>query len=97
MKILFLTLHRNWFDEIANGSKVFEYREIKAYWTKRLRTESNEFKKFDEIHFTNGYGKDRPFMRVECLEINFGTFEGRVVFAIGLGKILEIRNYKVGK
>lgn len=92
MKILHLTLHKKWFDEIASGNKVFEYREIKPYWTKRLKS-NGQFKKFDEIHFTNGYGKDKPFMCVQCLGLTYGTFEGRTVYAIGLGKILEIRNH----
>ena len=53
MKILHLTLHRKWFDEILNGTKKIEYRNIKPYWTKRL-SDSGKPKKFDEILFRNG-------------------------------------------
>lgn len=87
IKILPLTLHKEWFDAIASGSKREEYREIKPYWQARLIG-----KRYDEIHFTNGYGKDKPFMCVECLEIVQDTKQNH--FVIKLGKIKEIRNYR---
>jgi len=64
MKILHLILKRKWFDLIASGKKTVEYREYKPYWEKRLVG-----KEFQEIHFRNGYSKDAPFMRVQCLGI----------------------------
>lgn len=36
MKVLHLTLKKNWFDMIASGEKKEEYREQKIYWWKRL-------------------------------------------------------------
>lgn len=90
--ILHLTLHKKWFKEIAAGDKVFEYRKIKPYWTKRLM-DGDKFKKFNEIHFVNGYGEHRPKIIIKCLGITYGTFEGRRVYAIGLGDIYSIRNY----
>lgn len=36
MTLLTLTLKAEWFDMIAKGIKTTEYREIKAYWTKKL-------------------------------------------------------------
>lgn len=35
-KVLHLTLKKKWFDMIASGEKVEEYREIKPYWIDRL-------------------------------------------------------------
>jgi hypothetical protein len=35
-EVLYLTLKRKWFDMIASGEKLEEYREIKPYWVKRL-------------------------------------------------------------
>ena len=91
-KVLHLTLERKWFDQIARGEKLVEYRELKAYWYKRLTYMGSKlkFKEFDEIHFRNGYGKDSPFMRVKylCTEIKFSRFN------IYLGDILEIKNWK---
>ena len=49
-----------WFEEIARGTKKIEYREIKPYWTTRLKGQT-----FDEVHFRNGYAADAPFMRVQ--------------------------------
>lgn len=98
-KILHLNLTRKWFDLIASGEKTEEYREIKPYYDSRLG-----HKNFDEIHFKNGYGKDRPFMRVEYagmeiknilhmgLSFNKKDVAGDV-YAIQLGRILEVKNY----
>lgn len=35
-RILYLSIKREWFLKILNGTKNEEYREIKAYWLKRL-------------------------------------------------------------
>lgn len=94
-KILNLTLKKKWFDLIASGKKKTEYREIKQYWIQRLTNWiwDHKFseKKFDEVHFRNGYRPDSPFMRVEWKGLVFRTFEGTERFAIKLGKVLEIR------
>lgn len=37
-KVLSLTVSKQWFDMIAAGDKIEEYREIKPYWIKRLTT-----------------------------------------------------------
>ena len=98
MKILHLTLKKIWFDLIASGQKKNEYREYKDYWKTRLMESHMEFKQYDEIHFRNGYGNDKPFMRVECLSI--GYINGSKInyllnnvqyFDIRLGKVLEVR------
>lgn len=36
MKILKLTLQKQWFEMLKNGIKTEEYREIKQYWIKRI-------------------------------------------------------------
>ena len=89
-RILHLTLHRKWFDEIATGVKTEEYRTWNIYWERRL---TNGFiaKHFDEIHFRNGYNLDRPFMRVECRGFHLDIYNNQ--FVIRLGKILEIKNW----
>lgn len=85
---------------ILSGEKKEEYREDKDYWRRRLilRGEVADGRWYDEIHFTNGYGKKAPFMRVEfkgltshgeCL-IEWGYSAG--CFVIRLGKILETKN-----
>lgn len=83
MRTLHLTLKKKWFDQIASGIKVIEYREIKPYWIRRL-----EGRHYDEVHFRNGYHKQAPFMRVEFIKI-VTTDQ----YEIHLGKILEIKNH----
>ena len=79
--ILHLTLKKKWFDLIKSGEKKVEYRQAKQYWIKRLYG-----RRFDEIHFHNGYSPDSPFMIVECLDIvRIGD-----MFEIRLGEILFI-------
>jgi hypothetical protein len=89
MRILHLALHRRWFDAIARGEKVEEYRALTEFWRVRL-----EGKAYDEIHFRNGYRTDAPWMRVQCLAIGRGEWQGQPCYVIALGKILEIRNYE---
>jgi len=85
MKILHLTLHKKWFDEILAGTKKIEYREIKPYWTKRLFDDDGSPKKFDMIFFRNGYSKDCRKMQVQCL----GIRKGKKEYEIMLGKVNE--------
>lgn len=91
MKILNLTLKKKCFDLIASGDKVFEFREIKPYWTKRFIDKRGNYKQFDEVHFKNGYSKDSPFMRVEFKGI---SKTATTYYIILLGKVLEVKNYK---
>jgi len=84
MKILHLTLHKKWFDEILNGTKKIEYREIKPYWTKRLLDDEKP-KKFDIILFRNGYGKKSPQMKVEFLGVRVKDDKYNIL----LGKVLK--------
>jgi len=88
MRILHLTLKRKWFDLIAKGIKVEEYRQAKPYWKSRL-FERN----YDEVHFRNGYHSGSPFLRVEWLGTYLDRRNSRYV--IRLGEILEIRNYQI--
>ncbi len=87
-KILHLTLHKQFFDAIADGSKRFEYRELKPYWKTRI-----EKRKYDEIWFKNGYQKHAPFMRVEYLGYRKTKtkFYPDGCYSLKLGKILSIR------
>ena len=100
-KILHLTLKRKYFDAIAEGRKKTEYRKLSEYWKKRFTKPSKftrhqlmDIMRFDEVWFRNGYNPKNPFMRVEWLRLNLEKFEGEFCFAIRLGKVLEIRNWK---
>jgi len=95
MKILHLTLKKQWFDLIANGTKKEEYRDIKPHWNRILSKQ-----KYDAIQFVNGYGKHRPHIIIELKEIlsglgivEWGAPENKTVYILKLGRILKIDNY----
>lgn len=85
-KILHLTLKRIWFDEIAQGFKRVEHRNMTPYWHIRLSNRD-----YDELWFRNGYTIDRPFMRIKWAGVVNNEQAQR--YDILLGHILEIRNW----
>lgn len=98
-RVLHLTLTRQWFDEIASGRKRTEYRKANAYWAARLLVDGEMFRVFDEIHFRNGYAKAAPWMRVTWKGCRYMAGSGHKeapgpVYAIALGRVLEIKNWK---
>jgi hypothetical protein len=112
-KILHLTLKRKWFDLIVSGTKKIEIRQTKPYWVSRIQDDRGEYIAFDEIHFRNGYGSDKPFMVVEhrktshdivifkdeciCGQNIKGKEHMHSCFLIHLGTILRIENYVIRK
>lgn len=101
--ILHLTLKREFFVMIASGEKKEEYRDIKPYWAKRLfiNGDDGQPKQYDIVRFRHGYSKDAPVVDVEwkgCWKghdkLEWGAHVGREYYAIWLGKILSIKNYK---
>jgi hypothetical protein len=54
MTTLLLRVTKQYFDEIKNGIKKEEYREVKQYWRSRI-----EGKKFDLVEIVHGYGGER--------------------------------------
>ncbi|MBF4991074.1 ASCH domain-containing protein [Methylophilus sp. QUAN] len=97
MKILYLTLTKEWFDLIVSGVKTVEYREIKPYWAKRLLNKDGTPKHFDAVHFRNGYGRSNPNALLEYQGLGVGR--GRVewgappdkdVFNLNLGEVLNV-------
>jgi len=85
MKILHLTLHKKWFDEILSGKKKEEYRDIKPYWTTRLFNKDMTPKEFVSILFRNGYNKNSRNMKVEFK----GIKKDKTKYVIKLGKIIK--------
>lgn len=99
MKILTLNLNKEYFDEILSGNKKEEYREVKEYWTKRLK------QKYDRIVIKCGYPKSEDISKEIWFEWNgfikkkinhkhFGSKEVEV-YAIDLNK--KIENPKIVK
>jgi len=98
MKILYLTIKKKWFDLIKSGKKKIEYREIKHYWEKRLfEGNGKKLKHFDYIIFTNGYKKDSPKLKVEYKGLSLKDFDGKLHYALHLGKVEEINDYALSQ
>jgi len=88
-KILHLNLYRKYFDQIAEGTKTIEYRDVTIYWKRRI-----ENKEYDIIKFRNGYAKNAPTMLVEYKGYDVADMNGKIghEYRIKLGKIIEV-NY----
>jgi len=77
MKILHLNLKKEYFNEIKDNKKHFEYRLYNDYWIKRLVN-----KHYDEVHFKLGYPKNNEgdkiikckYFGYEIQEINHTHF-----------------------
>lgn len=89
-RILHLTLHKKWFDAIARGEKKEEYRECKPYWDRRLKGLGFPIM----IYFRNGYQKSAPKMLVHCTGMRMAEFDGKKCYALQLGQIDYIKNWK---
>lgn len=89
MNILHLNLHREYFVQIAAGTKRIEYREQTPYWNRRL-----EGREYDVIQFRNGYATKAPEMQVEFCGMSKVRKWGGRYYAIRLGRILKIKRWK---
>ncbi len=98
--ILSLVLKRKWYDMIANGEKLEEYRDVKDYYRTRIRNfirriaESKEDKLV--VAFSCGRKKADLFMTVigvntypDCLHPEWGEPKGNH-YVISLGGRVEL-------
>ncbi len=95
IKALPFTLERGFFNQIRSGSKKTEYREIKPYWTKRLRNPDGTFRDYTHALFSPGYSRDPCLLLVEIREIWEGIppipfMRGKECYCIELGEVREI-------
>ena len=104
MRVLHLTLIKKWFDLVESGEKPEEYREMTEYWRKRLirkecqhktAFEPSDFKYFDLVIFTNGYGNHRPktirvlkYIEVNSGKVEWGAAKGKIYFVLKLGAVV---------
>jgi hypothetical protein len=87
--ILHLNLHREFFAQIAAGTKRTEYRSRTPYWRRRL-----EGRRYDVIQFRNGYATKEPEMLVEFLGVRKYGKDRSGSWAIRLGRILKIKRWR---
>ncbi|SHF57969.1 hypothetical protein SAMN05444274_106256 [Mariniphaga anaerophila] len=93
-KILYLTLKKEFFDQIKRGDKTSEFREYKKYWVQRLMDADGRLIKYDFVVFRNGYHKSAQKMTVEFKGIKITRnrtdwFRHKKYFEIELGKITQ--------
>ena len=54
-RTLYLTLKKEFFDQIKSGKKKSEFREYKKHWIQKLMNVDGTFRTYDFILFQNGY------------------------------------------
>ncbi len=86
--VLHLNLHRQYFEAIAARTKKTEYRTRTPYWRTRL-----EGRRYDLIHFRNGYATRAPEMLVEFAGLRRIRKWGTPHYAIRLGRILKLTRW----
>lgn len=92
-----LSINKDLFDSILLKETLILEKENSNYWKKELLEPviiddklTYEIKQFEKIILTNGLGKDKPLMVMECQKVDYSIENG--CFEFYLGKIIEQRN-----
>ncbi len=100
VRVLHLTLKKEWFDLMVSRKKRIEYRRPSKWIISRLE------KEYDVIKSTNGYGSNKPYFVCEYKGFKISKNSETILlenskieiekgsYMINLGKILEIGNVK---
>ena len=97
-RVLRMTLKKEFFDQIANGTKVEEYRDMSGHWISRLLEEDGSSREYDYVEFINGYAKNAPRLLVEWKGTETALYDDApensenpddYSFIIQLGKVIE--------
>jgi hypothetical protein len=89
MDVITTTLEREWFAKIVAGEKRVEYREIKPYWTKRLKRVRVPFK----LVLRNGMNPPVPVLmvRIDRIQPNPPHYSG--TYGLYIGRILKVEHW----
>ena len=95
-----LSINKELFDDILLKKINILEKKNNSYWKKELLEPSiiddnltYTIKQFDKLQITNGLGKDKPQMIIECKKVDYDIKNG--CFEFYLGKILEQKNINV--
>ena len=95
-----LSINKELFDDILLKRINILEKKNNSYWKKELLEPSiiddnltYTIKQFDKLQITNGLGKDKPQMIIECKKVDYDIKNG--CFEFYLGKILEQKNINV--
>jgi len=85
------TLKREWFAKIVDGSKRVEYREIKPYWTRRLRAVKTPFR----LVLLNGMNPPVPVVtvRIDKIVPDPRGKARRGTYALHIGRVLKVEHW----
>ena len=81
------TIKRQWLAEIIEGTKRIEYREIKPYWTKRLKGITSPF----ELRLINGMNPPVPEVTVLVRKVTVDRREG--VYELHIKKVVGFKHW----
>lgn len=85
------TIKRPYLAQIINGTKKIEYREMKPYWKKRLRSISIPF----VLRLINGMQIKAPEVTLIIKKIRKNTVDE--VYELHIGKIVNFKNWNKKK
>jgi len=81
------TIKREWLAEIIAGTKRIEYRQIKPYWTRRLKNVTKPF----ELRLMNGMNPPIPEVTVLIHKVTTNRRAGK--YALHIKKILGFKHW----
>ncbi len=81
------TIKRQWLAEIIAGTKKIEYREIKPYWTKRLKSVTTLF----ELRLLNGMKPPVPEVTVLIHRVTKNRREN--AYELHIKRIVRVRHW----
>jgi len=81
------TIERKWLAQIINGTKKIEYRQIKPYWTKQLKSVSTPF----ELRLLNGMLTPVPEVTVLIHKITTNRRAGE--YELHIKKVLAFKHW----
>ena len=85
MDTITTTLKRQWFDEIVDRKKKIEYREIKPYWTVRLKRVKTPFR----LVLRNGMTPPIPVLTVRIDRV----LKRRGAYELHIGRVLKVEHW----
>jgi hypothetical protein len=91
MDTITTTLRREPFSDIVERTKRVEYREIKPYWTSRLRKVSTPFR----LVLRNGMNHPVPVLtvRIDRVVPSPKGKAGRGTYALHIGRVLKVEHW----
>ena len=87
MQVVTTTIARRWLADIIAKRKKTEFREIKPYWTKRLKAVDRPFL----LRLINGMQPNAPEVIIEVTRINKNPRLKR--YELRLGRIHNVKNW----